>query len=194
MRITVLILALALGGAAACDYQSNPSAPDYSNSILVARPVLAVAGGHTGFGFNGTAGGRVFLTGGGSFVAATASNVEPSQRIVSGGGGFRCVTAVAQGALNGCGEGEGVRWEAVQLLTTATFRCSAADAPKTGATAAGTVALLARFFRAGDGTEPSFTAQIIISDSDIAADVPGVQTLWVQGVGCDEAQTSFSGQ
>ena len=196
-QIIAVVFALTLGGAGACKYESNPSDPSY-DSPPVAQPLLAVAGARTGFGFNGTASGaptgRVFLTGGGSFLAATASNLVPSETIVSGGGGFRCVAAVAQGPLTGCGEAEGVRWEAVQLLATATFRCTGTDAVKTAATAEGTVAILAEFYRAGDGTEKSFTAQIIVSDSDIAADVPGVQRLWVQGVGCDEAQANFSGE
>ena len=193
-QITQLILALMLGGAGACNYESNPSDPSY-DSIPVAQPLLASAGEHTGFGFNGIAGGRVFLAGGGSVVATSGSNdVGSETTIVSGGGGFRCLAAVAQGALSGCGEGEGVRWEAVQLLASANFRCTGADAVKTGVTTARTVAILADFYRAGDGNEASLRAQIIVSESDIAADVPGVQTLWVQGVGCDEAQVSFSGR
>lgn len=52
--------------------------------------------------------------------------------------------------------------------------------------------LLADFYRAGDGIEESFTARMIVSTSDIAADVPGVQTLWVQGAGCGDAAVQFS--
>lgn len=197
-QITRLILALMLGGAGACDYESNPSDPS-GGLVPVAEPLLAVAGDRTGFGFNGIASGaptgRVFLTGGGSFVAESGSNdVGSETTIISGGGGFRCLAAVAQGVLSGCGEGEGVRWDAVQLLASANFRCTGADALKTAATTPRTVAILADFYRAGDGNEASLRAQIIVSDSDIAADVPGVQTLWVQGVGCDEAQVSFSGR
>ena len=52
--------------------------------------------------------------------------------------------------------------------------------------------LLADFYRAGDGIDESFTAQMIVSDTDIAPDIPGNQTLWVQGVGCGEALAHIS--
>ena len=57
---------------------------------------------------------------------------------------------------------------------------------------AGTVVLRADFYRAGDGIDESFTAQMIVSDTDIAPDIPGEQTLWVQGVGCGTARANFS--
>jgi hypothetical protein len=52
--------------------------------------------------------------------------------------------------------------------------------------------LLADFYRVGDGVEESFTAQMIVSDGDIAADIAGVQNLWVQGVGCGTAIVNFN--
>ena len=52
--------------------------------------------------------------------------------------------------------------------------------------------LRADFYRAGDGIDESFTAQMIVSDTDIAPDIPGEQTLWVQGVGCGTARANFS--
>ena len=42
------------------------------------------------------------------------------------------------------------------------------------------------------GIDESFTAQMIVSDTDIAADIPGTQTLWVQGVGCGAASVQFN--
>jgi len=33
---------------------------------------------------------------------------------------------------------------------------------------------------------------MIVSDTDIAPDVPGVQNAWVQGVGCGSADVHFS--
>ena len=36
--------------------------------------------------------------------------------------------------------------------------------------------------------DESFTANMIVSDADLASDIPGVQTLWVQGVGCGTAR------
>ena len=52
--------------------------------------------------------------------------------------------------------------------------------------------LLADFYRAGDGIDESFTAQMIVSDSDLAPDIAGNQTLWIQGVGCGSAIVNFS--
>lgn len=66
------------------------------------------------------------------------------------------------------------------------------DPAKPAATGAGTVLLLADFYRAGDGNDESFTAQMIVSDTDIAPNIPGVQNLWVQGVGCGNAVVNFS--
>jgi len=50
----------------------------------------------------------------------------------------------------------------------------------------------ADFYRAGDGNDESFTGQIIVADRDIAPDIPGVQNLWVQGVGCGTAIVNFN--
>jgi hypothetical protein len=52
-----------------------------------------------------------------------------------------------------------------------------------------TVVLKADFYRAGNGNDESFNANMIVSASDFASDIPGVQNLWVQGVGCGTAQT-----
>ena len=193
--ITAGMLALAAVAGAACnDHPTAPAGPSYSASGLAAASTAA--GARQGFGFNGTVSGfptgAVFLTGGGSFDAATASNVVPTDTDVKSGGGFRCVAAVAQGPLAGCAAGQGVRWDTAQLLASTTFRCTGADAAKRAATGAGTVVLLADFYRAGDGIDESFTAQIIVSDTDIAPDIPGEQTLWVQGVGCGTARVNFS--
>jgi hypothetical protein len=163
----------------------------YAQSAVASVAVAAAGGARTGFGFSGTVGTAVSLTGGGSFARATASDVVPSETDVASGGGFRCVAPVAQGPLAGCAEGEGVRWDAVQLLATTGFRCSGADPVKTVATAAETVVLLADFYRAGDGREESFTARMIVSSADIAPDVAGDQTAWVQGVGCGDVPVQF---
>jgi hypothetical protein len=63
---------------------------------------------------------------------------------------------------------------------------------KTAKTSDTTVVLQADFYRAGDGNEESFTAQMIVSATDIAPDIPGVQNVWVQGVGCGTAIVHFS--
>ena len=55
-------------------------------------------------------------------------------------------------------------------------------------------AVLARagFFRAGDGRNASFTANTFVSANELAPDIPGVQNVWIQGVGCATATTHFS--
>ena len=160
------------------------------------QPSLKAAG-RAAFGFNGSARGfptgAVRLTGGGSFDPGTASDIVPSETSVVSSGGFDCTETVSQGPLAGCEAGEGVRWDTVQLLASTTFKCTGADAPKAAVTTARTAVLLADFYRAGDGVEESFTAQMIVSDEDLAPDIDGVQTLWVQGVGCGSANQHFNG-
>ena len=151
----------------------------------------AVGASQIGFGFNGTAG-VVILTGGGSFNPATASNIVPSDTRIAGGGGFNCTANVTGGPLAGCLEGEGVRWDSVQLLASSTFKCSGADIVRSASTGNRTAVLIADFYRAGDGNEDSFTAPMIVSEDDIAADLPGVQNVWIQGVGCGAAIVNFS--
>ena len=52
--------------------------------------------------------------------------------------------------------------------------------------------LLADFYRAGDGNDESFTAQMIVSANDIAPDITGNQNVWIQGVGCGSAIVHFN--
>jgi hypothetical protein len=181
---TLLGLALAL----AC---SDGVAPTDSVQASLA------AGGRSAFGFNGNASGfptgAVRLTGGGSYDPATASNIVPTETSVVSSGGFDCTEPVAQGPLAGCQRDEGVRWDTAQLLASTTFKCTGADAPKVATTGSHTAVLLADFYRAGDGIHESFTAQMIVSDGDLAPDIPGTQTLWVQGVGCGLANGHFNG-
>ena len=158
--------------------------------LLVTTPASA-AGGNIGFGFNATGisgfpTGAATLTGGGSFNPATG--------FVKSAGGFRCTSDVRQGPLLGCLRGEGVRWDTVELLSSTTFKCtgSAAEPLKTATTDENTVVLLADFYRAGDGNDESFTAQMIVSADDIAPDILGIQNVWIQGVGCASAVANFS--
>jgi hypothetical protein len=158
--------------------------------VLTAAPAWA-AGGNIGFGFNATnisgfPTGAASLTGGGSY--------NPGTGFVKSGGGFRCTSDVGQGPLTGCLAGEGVRWDTVELLASTTFKCtgSAAEPLKTATTDENTVVLLADFYRAGDGIDESFTAQMIVSADDIAPDIAGIQNVWIQGVGCASAITNFS--
>jgi hypothetical protein len=158
--------------------------------LLLAAPASA-AGGHVGFGFNATdirgfPTGAARLTGGGSY--------DPGTGFVKSAGGFRCTNDVGQGPLAGCLTGEGVRWDTVELLRSTTFKCTGAavEPLKTAITDENTVVLLADFYRAGDGIDESFTAQMIVSADDIAADVTGIQNVWIQGVGCASSIANFS--
>jgi hypothetical protein len=157
--------------------------------VALAAP-RAAQSAHVGFGFNGVVSGFptgvVRLTGGGAFDLATG--------FVNSAGGFRCLQTVDQGPLKGCLTGEGVRWDTVELLSSTPFRCTGdpTETLKTAETSDTTVVLLADFYRAGDANDESFTARIIVSETDIAPDIPGVQTLWIQGVGCGTAIVNFS--
>jgi hypothetical protein len=163
-----------------------------ASSVVVLLPASALAApGNIGFGFNATGisgfpTGEVRLTGGGAY--------NPDTGFVHSAGGFRCTDDVAQGPLTGCLAGEGVRWDTVELLSSTMFKCTGAatEQLKTATTDDNTVVLLADFYRAGDGIDESFTAQMIVSEDDIAPDIPGVQNVWVQGVGCTSANVNFS--
>jgi hypothetical protein len=158
--------------------------------LLVAVPASA-APGNIGFGFNATnisgfPTGAATLTGGGSYNSGTG--------FVHSAGGFRCTNDIGQGPLAGCRSGQGVRWDTVELRASTTFKCTgAATEPlKTASTDENTVVLLADFYRAGDGNDESFTAQMIVSADDIAPDIAGIQNVWIQGVGCASAIANFS--
>jgi hypothetical protein len=69
---------------------------------------------------------------------------------------------------------------------------AAGESLKTVSTDENTVGLDADFYRAGDGNDESFTAQMIVSADDIAPDIGGIQNVWIQGVGCASAITNFS--
>lgn len=156
--------------------------------VLLGSSSAFASGPNTGFGFNapnitGAPTGAVFLTGGGAF--------NPSTGFVHSAGGFRCTSRVAQGPLAGCLTGQGVRWDTANLLRSTAFTCTGETEPMTN-TSDSTVVLLADFYRAGDGNDESFTAKMIVSANDIAPNLPGVQNVWVQGVGCETAAVNFS--
>ena len=160
-------------------------------ALAVAASAMAATDGQSGFGFNaseisGFPTGAVFLTGGGAF--------NPDSGFVHSGGGFRCTSDVGQGPLARCLSGEGVRWDTVELRRSTTFKCTgaAAESLKTATTDESTVVLLADFYRAGDGNDESFTAQMIVSANDIAPDITGDQNVWIQGVGCGSAIVHFN--
>jgi hypothetical protein len=195
VRTTSLRCALLLVSGVLAVGCSDPS----SAPAGAGQPRLAVASsGRVGFGFDGTVSGFptgvVRLTGGGSYTPEAILNGADLETAVKSGGGFDCVEGVEQGKLLGCATGEGVRWDAERLLASTSFKCTGAatEALKPAVTNASTVVLQADFYRAGDGIDESFTAQMIVSESDIAPDIPGTQTLWVQGVGCGSADVHFS--
>jgi hypothetical protein len=151
----------------------------------------ASGAGNQAFGFNaslisGFPGGRAAeMTGGGAYNLAT--------NFVHSGGGFRCLSDITAGPFSGCLAGQGVRWDTAALLPASNFQCTGADAVKTAQTGDKTVVLLSDFYRQGDGVEESFTAKMIVSDTDLDPDAPGVQNVWIQGIGCATAAiTNFN--
>jgi hypothetical protein len=167
--------------------------------LLIAAPASAArggnSGGNTGFGFNATdirgLSGAVRLTGGGAF--------NPDTGFVNSAGGFRCTENVVQGPLatplhggGPCLAGQGVRWDTAALLDGTTFRCTASEPVRPATTDENTVVLQADFYRAGDGNDESFTAQMIVSADDLSPTIAGNQNVWIQGVGCGSAIVHFS--
>ena len=160
-------------------------------AALSASAVMAAgSASRIAFGFNsediaGFPTGAVRLTGGGAFDLETL--------FVRSSGGFRCTASVLQGPLNGCLAGQGIRWDTSDVLISTPFKCtgSASEVLKTAFTGTNTVVLLADFYRAGDGVDESFTARMIVSDTDLAPDIPGIQNVWIQGVGCGSAIVHF---
>jgi hypothetical protein len=199
-RVAVPLLCLLVWGLIlACNDGTLPTSPADAGAVNASRVYAgAKVGGRSAFGFNGDASGfptgAVRLTGGGSYDPSTASNTLPTETSAVSSGGFDCSATIAQGPLSGCQAGQGVRWDTAQLLASVHFKCTGADAAKLAITGPGTAVLLADFYRAGDGNEESFRAQMIISSTDLAPEIPGIQTLWVQGVGCGVANAHFNGQ
>jgi hypothetical protein len=160
--------------------------------ILALVPLASVhaQAAQQSFGFNaplisGFPTGAAFLTGGGAY------NLE--RAFLKTGGGFRCLEDIQQGPLNDCLAGEGIRWDAkdgaTQLLASFTFKCTgaASEMRKTVVTDDNTVVMLADFYRQGDGVDESFTAHMFVSAVDEAPDLPGIQNVWIEGVGCGTA-------
>ncbi|HEY7318863.1 MAG TPA: hypothetical protein VIE89_14910 [Candidatus Binatia bacterium] len=130
--------------------------------------------------------GEARLTGGGAYDAKTG--------FVHSAGGFRCLEDINQGPLAGCKAGEGVRWDTEEVLPNFMFKCTgaASEALKPVVTDDNTVVLRADFYRQGDGNMESFTAVMFVSEVDEASDLPGIQNVWIQGVGCGHAIANFN--
>jgi hypothetical protein len=170
-------------------------------AVLVFVVPAGAASARIGVGFNAPSisgflpGGEVFLTGGGAYDPATASNSNPEDAFVHSNGGFRCLKDVGQGPLQNCLEGQGIRWDTDGLLQSTPFKCTgkATEPGKTAVTDAHTAVLLSDFYRAGDGNDASFKgAKVIVADHDLAPDIEGVQNVWIQQVGCGTADVNFS--
>jgi hypothetical protein len=173
-------------------------------AVLVLVVPASAASSRVGVGFNAPSiagfpgdfsGGKAFLTGGGAYDPASASNADPENAFVHSNGGFRCLEDVQQGPLKGCLSGEGVRWDTDGLLESTRFKCTGAatEPAKQALTDEHTAVLLSDFYRAGDGDDASFkNVQVIVSDHDLAPDIEGVQNLWIQQLGCATANVNFS--
>jgi hypothetical protein len=172
--------------------------------LVLVGPASAASSSLVGVGFNAPSiagfpgdfsGGKVFLTGGGAYDPATASNADPESAFVHSNGGFRCLDDVKQGPLKDCLQGQGIRWDTDGLLESTRFKCTGAatEPAKQAATDEHTAVLLSDFYRAGDGNDASFkNVQVIVSDHDLASDIDGVQNVWIQQVGCGTANVNFS--
>jgi hypothetical protein len=151
----------------------------------------ASAAGNEAFSFNapvvsGFPGGRsVEITGGGAYSLPD---------FVHAGGSFGCLSDISAGRFDGCLAGQGVRWDTAMVLPSTTFRCTGAvgETLKAAETGDKTVVLLADFYRQGDGNDESFTAQMIVSETDLDPVAPGVQNIWIQQVGCGTGITNFN--
>ena len=130
--------------------------------------------------------GAVFLSGGGTYDAQSG--------FLHLSGAFRATSDIHGGPLAGLKAGEGVRWEASQILPSSGFKCSssAAEPLKTAVTDDDTVVIQALFFRAGDGSNTLLTAKLFVSAADEDPAQPGTQNVWIQGVGCGEAIVNFN--
>ena len=128
-------------------------------------------------------GNAIEITGGGT--------VNPQTGLQRTGGQFRAIQDITAGPLNGLRAGDGVRWEAVEFLPSAPFKCVGSESAKTVTSDQNTFVMKVAFFTRGDGNTPSFTANVFVSANDEDADQPGIQNVWIQGVGCGEAQVEI---
>ncbi|HEV8479265.1 MAG TPA: hypothetical protein VGR66_00600 [Candidatus Eisenbacteria bacterium] len=128
-------------------------------------------------------GNAIEITGGGT--------VNPQTGLQRTGGQFRAVQDITAGPLKGLRAGDGVRWEAAEFLPSAPFKCVGSETAKTVLSGHDTIVMKVNFFTRGDGNTPSFTANVFVSTEDQDSDQPGFQNVWIQGVGCGEAQVDI---
>jgi len=170
LALAVAIVGLTLGAGA-----GSPASASGNQAFGVNAPVVS--------GFPG--GRSVEITGGGAYDLPD---------FVHSGGHFRCLSDISAGPFNGCLAGQGVRWDTSELLPSTTFKCTgaASEALKAAETGDKTIVLFSDFYRQGDGNDESFTAQMIVSETDLDPVAPGVQNIWVQGVGCGSGIANFN--
>ena len=127
-------------------------------------------------------GGAIVLNGGGSYNPLTGS--------LHGGGGFRVTSDINGGPLAGLRAGDSGHWEASALLRSSGFKCSSSPAEplKTATTDDDTAVFTANFFR--DGDVSPLAAKVFVSAQDEDTLAPGIQNVWIQAVGCDEANAN----
>ena len=155
-------------------------------AVLLGSSVALAAPASTHFDFHAPN-----VSGGsGSLTFNGAGNFNPISGVLDAHGHFKCTSTVGSGPLVGCMSNQGGHWESALALRSTPFKCTATDPAgvKTATIADDTAVLQAHFFRAGDGSTPSFTANVIVSQHDIAPDIAGLQNVWVQGVGCETAK------
>jgi hypothetical protein len=163
-------------------------------AVLAVTALLApLASAHSqssqrSFNFNaasvsGIGTGEVRITGGGQY--------DPVSGTVKAGGSFRVSQDISAGPLAGLKAGEGVKWDADETLRSFDIKCTGAEAPRTVFSGANTVIMQADFYRAGDGNQASLHAVMFVSIDDQDGGLPGVQTVWIQGVGCGAALADF---
>jgi hypothetical protein len=106
-------------------------------------------------------------------------------------GQFHVRKDIPAGPLGGLRDGDFGRWKATAILQSSGFKCAGPDPIKTVLGDDDTVVFQADFFRQGDGDRASFSAKVFISSQDEDLETPGIQNVWIQGVGCDQAEVDL---
>lgn len=105
-------------------------------------------------------------------------------------GTFRCVRDVTAGPLAGFRAGDRGRWEGANVLPSVSILPSGAADATLGraATDATTLAMQAEFRPDhASGERSLLRANVVFSTGDLDPVQPGVQSVWIEGVGCADA-------
>ena len=140
---------------------------------IIAFMPPAMAQGRDSFGFNHgfTPGGINQFSGGGSY--------DLGKGIISGGGSFGNANDIIIGGVVVCPAGDGVRWDAEELLPGFTFGFG------TVSTDDNTVVFNADLYCKGGGNVAFAERAMIVSEkgTDINPTIDGNQNFWMQGLG-----------